>query len=201
MMRTRIVGWIVFALACLVAELAVAQPLPAAVCASLEQGRRALPTPPSRTQLGELLNGTAAKHPGSQLGPSRKAQGNRCPSPVGPIACDVLMLEDGTYWDVIVDVEARARVNCGRSPGRITDERRRRVQPIRLEAPAPAPAPVVVPPLPPVPPLPAPVVVPPPPPPPPPPPAPAPPRPRMAWWQWLLIVIGIVGAGVTPTVM
>jgi hypothetical protein len=125
------------------AAAAPGQPFPAAPCATLVAARAQLPTPAAKAQLGALLHATAAAHPTSGLGLSRKTSGNRCPSPVGEVSCDVLMLRDGTYWDVLRDADGAATATCGSSPGRITDQKRGFVAVAPAEPPA-APTPPVV---------------------------------------------------------
>lgn len=93
--------------------------LPAAVCATLTQERAKYPTPPSHDQMGAMLNTTAWVHRADGWGLSKKTTGNVCPSVAGSIACDVLMLPSGAYWDVFIASGEATTVSCGVQSGTI----------------------------------------------------------------------------------
>lgn len=152
------------ALLLFVPQTALAQRLPEDVCKTLKRERLHLQTPtvpvncakqtythPFCAQVGAMLNAVAWEHQFTRWGVSRKKSGNRCPSPAGEISCDVLMLPDGAYWDVLIAVGEETKVNCGNRNGTITAANRGWVEPKN-------PNPIVVPPEPPV--IPPPVVTP-----------------------------------------
>lgn len=116
-------------------------PLPAAVCQELRTGRAALPTPMTAAQRGVLLNRAAWVGRAAGIGLSRKTAGNICPSPVGSIGCDVVRLQNGTYWDVITGNAAES-INCGNSMGTITDPARAWVAPVEPAGGGGTPPPV-----------------------------------------------------------
>lgn len=123
------------------------QSLPAAACAVLTAERAKLPPSlaalchenPAACPLGAILNAAAWAARDQGLGLSRKTGGNHTDSPVGKVAADVLMLADGTYWDVFSDVDGRAEVSCGGVSGRITDPNRGFVAPIAPSGGIPTP--------------------------------------------------------------
>lgn len=123
------------------------QSLPAAACAVLQSERAKLPSSlsalchenPSACPLGAILNAAAWAAREQGLGVSRKTGGNHTDSPVGKIAIDVLMLKDGTYWDVFVAADDQAGVNCGPSAGTITDPNRGWVAPVQPGGTIPTP--------------------------------------------------------------
>lgn len=97
--------------------------LPSAVCDTLKAERAQYGTPISKGDLGAVLNATAYAHRGLSMGLGGKTSGTRCSSLAGWIACDLLYRKsDGVGWDVIVDVEGSARVNCTAS-GVLIDNR------------------------------------------------------------------------------
>lgn len=70
--------------------------------------RAQYPTPMTREQLGDLLIRAAQHHQG--WGVLSKTTGNRCPSPVGEIACDILVdVATGVHFDVLANIEEDAR--------------------------------------------------------------------------------------------
>lgn len=97
--------------------------LPAAVCDTLTLERAKYGTPIAKSDLGKALNATAYAHRSLTMGLGGKTGGTRCSSPAGSIACDLLFRKaDGVGWDVIVDVEGSARVNCT-AAGKLIDNR------------------------------------------------------------------------------
>ena len=79
--------------------------LPSAVCLTVkeewkvskqESGGKTL-TP---AQLGAFLNRVAWKHRGDGFGVNKKNFGNFCPSPAGPVACDIIQRND-VLWDIV----------------------------------------------------------------------------------------------------
>lgn len=136
---------VLFLLLVLIPGAVGAQQLPEAACRTLHQERAKHPANllsicgeagDARCPLGAMLN-AAALAAGDGLGLSRKETGFFVTSPAGRVASDVLMLADGTYWDVFVAGEERAGVSCGSSHGRITDPRRGWVAPVAAGDPAP----------------------------------------------------------------
>jgi hypothetical protein len=121
------VNRLVCVLLCLLtsAASAAAQDLPADVCTTLRQVRGSAPIT-SNAEIGAMLNRVAWTHRAQGLGLSRKAGGNHCESPAGPIACDILQLRDGTAWDVLSSAGPGEPTspNCGGSIGRLTDPAR-----------------------------------------------------------------------------
>jgi hypothetical protein len=121
-----------------------AQPLPADVCATVRQVRGAGAIA-SNAQIGEMLNRIAWTHRAQGIGLSQKPGGNRCPSLAGEIACDILMLENGTAWDVFRSAEPGEPTapQCG-SAIQITDPDRGWIAPVEprgVEEPPPPPPP------------------------------------------------------------
>ena len=77
--------------------------LPDNVFETLKAERAKYGVVPSDVELGRLLNATAWAHRLHGFGVSRKVGGTTVPMPGGGTICrDVLMLEDGTAWDVLV---------------------------------------------------------------------------------------------------
>lgn len=140
-MRARLV-FVAIVMACWFAAPLSAQKLPSPACASLQNSFKTVSRPiPTRAELGKALNAAALTSPG--LGLSRKTTGNHCPSPVGDVACDILMREDGTYWDAIVSNDGPgARVECGSAAAdKITNNDRRWLAPVAVAEPPHVPPP------------------------------------------------------------
>lgn len=120
-MRKRFVVIALLAIALLVPRLGTAQQLPDGVCAALKAERAKVPTPPSGADLGRVLNNAAWTTRATGIGLHRKTAGHICASKAGSIACDILMLPAGTYWDVFQDSDGAAIVTCGGAGGTIAD--------------------------------------------------------------------------------
>ena len=94
--------------------------LPAAVCAMLREEAAKIAPVTSAEQRGTLLNRVAWRFRQDGFGLSRKSSGNRCPSMVGEIACDILHRRtDNKLFDVLTDADpgSTSSVACGRSIG------------------------------------------------------------------------------------
>lgn len=121
-----------------------AQSLPSVACDTLKAERVKYPSSlssictvsgDSRCPLGDMLNKAALK---AGLGLARKDSGYFVTSPVGKVASDILMNSAKLGWDVFVDAENTARVNCGNTIGTITN--RPYVSPIDITPPPPSDA-------------------------------------------------------------
>lgn len=137
---------IIVAMLALSIGLATAQPLPSALCQALNAELSHItrfpksPLTPAqltqrRNELGPALNRVAWAFRATGIGMSRKDSGNRCPIPGGTtVACDVFMVESGTYWDVLRGSdggEPYPQLVCGGGPaGTITQENRKRLAPV-----------------------------------------------------------------------
>jgi hypothetical protein len=93
--------------------------MPAAVCASLDQARRATGVPAGQQltheQAGRVIYQVALEHVDAGIGALGKKTGNNCPLPTGEkVSCDWLVQRyaDGKYrgWDALID-DGR-RINC-----------------------------------------------------------------------------------------
>jgi hypothetical protein len=124
-MNTKLTRAIGLAL-CLIVELpvtAAAQALPAGVCTTINQVRGTAPIT-SADQFGAMMNRIAWAHRDQGIGLSRKNAGSNCPSPAGPIACDILQRKsDNAMWDIFGSAGPNEPTtpNCGDSIGPSTD--------------------------------------------------------------------------------
>jgi len=119
--------------------------LPDHVFATLTAERAKYGPAPNEIELGLLLNCVAWAHWTEGYGLSRKVGGATAPFPGGgTIAQDILMLRDGTAWDVLYAAGGGgpARPVQGESLGIITDPARGWVAPVnpgtQSEPPAPS---------------------------------------------------------------
>lgn len=125
--------------------------LPGNVCEALHNERNKYPTPPSNSDLAQILNDTAwAVDQGADWGVSRKDFGAHCESDarpgLGKIAMDILhRRSDNLIWDVLIAAGEVSTVNCGEALGEMTDPRRPWVAPVKPpDAPDPTPLQVFI---------------------------------------------------------
>ena len=108
--------------------------IPLEVCETIKRVRGSGPIT-SKGQIGDMLNRIAWEHRALGFGLSRKSGGNRCPSKVGDIACDILQLppaQGNWLFDVFgsADVGEPTSPSCGESIGPSTDASRPWVAPV-----------------------------------------------------------------------